>query len=170
MFGDNRSVVHSSTLQHARLHKRYNALSFHRVREAIASIVVQFHHIPGVINPADILSKHWGYTQIWDILKPILFWEGDTADLMKKKWTLYGTNSQYATTYCSIKQWNGDPCQGMGIVSILAARYLRARKWGVTEFWVFLRLFQLCFLFGNRPSLKGLVCFYLASNGLRTGT
>ena len=84
MFGDNRSVVDSSTLPHAKLHKRHNALSFHRVREAIASKVVQFHHIPGDINPADILSKHWGYTQIWDILKPILFWEGDTGDLLKK--------------------------------------------------------------------------------------
>ena len=84
MFGDNRSVVDSSTLPHAKLHKRHNALSFHRVREAIASKVVQFYHIPGDINPADILSKHWGYTQIWDILKPILFWEGDTGDLLKK--------------------------------------------------------------------------------------
>ena len=64
MLGDNQSVVDSSTLPHTKLHKRHNALSFHRVREAIASKMVQFHHIPGVINPADILSKHWGYTQI----------------------------------------------------------------------------------------------------------
>ena len=83
MFGDNRSVVDSSTLPHAKLHKRHNALSFHRVREAIASKVVQFYHIPGIINPADILSKHWGYTQIWDVLKPILFWESDTSELLK---------------------------------------------------------------------------------------
>ena len=84
MSGNNRSVVDSSTLPHAKLHKRHNALSFHHVRAAIASKVVQFHHIPGIINPADILSKHWGYTQIWDVLKPILFWEGDTEDLLKK--------------------------------------------------------------------------------------
>ena len=83
MFGDNLSVVDSATLPHAKLHKRHNALSFHRVREAIASKVVQFHHIPGAINPADILSKHWEYTQIWDVLKPILFWKGDTYDLIK---------------------------------------------------------------------------------------
>ena len=82
MFGDNESVVGSSTLPHAKLHKRHTALSFHRVREAIASKMVQFHHIPGAINPADILSKHWDYSQVWDVLKPILFWEGDTADLL----------------------------------------------------------------------------------------
>jgi hypothetical protein len=31
MFGDNESVVNSSSIPHARLHKRHNALSFHRV-------------------------------------------------------------------------------------------------------------------------------------------
>jgi Reverse transcriptase (RNA-dependent DNA polymerase) len=30
---------------------------------------------------ADILSKHWGYTQIKDRLKSLLFWKGDTADI-----------------------------------------------------------------------------------------
>ena len=84
LFGDNESVVTSSTLPHAKLHKRHTVLSFHRVREAIASNMIQFHHIPGSMNPADILSKHWGYSQIWDVLKPILFWEGDTADLIKQ--------------------------------------------------------------------------------------
>ena len=82
MFGDNQSVVTSETFPHAKLHKRHNALFLHRFSKAIASKVVKFHHIPGVINPADILSKHWGYTQIWDVLKPILFWEGDTNELL----------------------------------------------------------------------------------------
>ena len=57
-----------------------------------------------------------------------------------------------------------DPCHGMGIISIFVARYLRARKWGVTEFWVFYWLYQPCFLFGNSPSLKGL---YLFLSGLK---
>ena len=58
MFGDNKSVVDSASKPHAVLHKRHTALSFHRVREAIAAKVIQFHHINGDINPADILSKH----------------------------------------------------------------------------------------------------------------
>jgi hypothetical protein len=58
MFGDNKSVVDSSMQLHAKLHKRYAMLSFHRIREAIASGIVGFFFIPGDINPADILSKH----------------------------------------------------------------------------------------------------------------
>jgi hypothetical protein len=79
MFGDNQSVVNSSMQVHAKLHKRHNMLSFHRVREVIASGMVAFHFIPGSINPADILSKHWAYDQVWNLLRTVLFWEGDTA-------------------------------------------------------------------------------------------
>ncbi len=81
MFGDNKSVVDSSTRLHAKLHKRHTALSFHRVREAIASGFVSFHHLPGPMNPADILSKHWGYVDVWKLLRPLLFWAGDTANI-----------------------------------------------------------------------------------------
>jgi len=41
-----------------------------------------FIDIPGSLNPADILSKAWGYQQVRDILKAILLWEGDTAELL----------------------------------------------------------------------------------------
>jgi len=81
MFGDNKSVVDSSTVPHAKLHKRHNALSFHRVREAIAGAIIGFYHMDGTENPADILSKHWAYRQIWKLLQPLLFWKGDTKDI-----------------------------------------------------------------------------------------
>jgi len=32
-------------------------------------------------NPVDILSKHWGYRQIWKLLQPLLFWRRDTKDV-----------------------------------------------------------------------------------------
>jgi hypothetical protein len=81
MFGDNESVVGSSVRIDAKLHKRHTALSFHRVREAIAAGVLSFYHINGTINPADILSKHWGYQQVWSLLRPLMFWHGDTIEL-----------------------------------------------------------------------------------------
>jgi hypothetical protein len=85
MFGDNKSVTDSSSQVHAKLHKRHNMLSFHRVREAIASGVIKFNFIPGELNPSDILSKHWGYNQVWNLLRTLLFWKGDTLDIEDRK-------------------------------------------------------------------------------------
>jgi hypothetical protein len=72
LFGDNKSVVDSSIVPHSKLHKRHQALSFHRVREAVASKMLQFFHIPGPENPADVLSKHWGYQAVRDQLKELI--------------------------------------------------------------------------------------------------
>ena len=77
MFGDNQSVITSSTLPHSKLSKRHNALSYHRVREAVASGILGFYKIDGAKNPADILSKHCGFPQAWPLLKPLLFCEQD---------------------------------------------------------------------------------------------
>ena len=79
MFGDNESVVNSSVQVHAKLHKRHTMLSFHRIREAVASGMLLFSFIRGPTNPADILSKHWGYSDVWPQLQVLLFWKGDTA-------------------------------------------------------------------------------------------
>jgi hypothetical protein len=65
----------------AKLHKRHSKLSFHRVREAIASGIIGFYFIPGELNPADILSKHWGYAQIWPQLKALVLWKGDMEEI-----------------------------------------------------------------------------------------
>jgi hypothetical protein len=82
MFGDKKSVVDSSMQLHAKLHKRHTMLSFRRVSEAIASGIVGFFYVPGDTNPANILSKHWGYSQVRECLKSLLFWKGDTADII----------------------------------------------------------------------------------------
>jgi hypothetical protein len=82
MFGDNKSVFDSSTGLNAKLHKHHTMLSFHSVREAITSGIVGFYFIPWALNPTDILSKHWGYTQIRECLKSLLFWKGYTADIV----------------------------------------------------------------------------------------
>jgi hypothetical protein len=76
MFGDNKSVVDSSMQLNAKLHKRHTMLSFHRVREAIAAHILGIYFLPGDDNPADILSKHWGYTQIKKDSSPYYFGEG----------------------------------------------------------------------------------------------
>jgi hypothetical protein len=79
LFGDNASVIIGSTIPHSSLKKRHNALSIHRVREAIAAGIMHFHKIAGHLNPSDVLKKHIGYQQAWPILKPLLFWKGDVT-------------------------------------------------------------------------------------------
>ena len=81
MFGDNEAVVKSSAIPHSKLTKRHSILSYHRVREAIAAKIVRFYHIPGVENPADALSEHWGYQAVWPVLRPLLFWKVEVGDI-----------------------------------------------------------------------------------------
>ena len=83
MFGDNRSVVTSSTIPNSAISKRHHLASYHRVREAIAAKFISFHWKDGKSNPADILSKHWEFATVWPLLKPILFWRGETATQLK---------------------------------------------------------------------------------------
>jgi hypothetical protein len=39
-------------------------------------------HMPGADNPADILSNHLAYQAIYPVLKPMLFFSGNTAELI----------------------------------------------------------------------------------------
>jgi hypothetical protein len=73
MFGDNKAVVDNTVQPDAKQHKRHTMLSFHRVREAMASGFLKFYHIGTKMNLADILSKHWSYSDVWDMLHPLLY-------------------------------------------------------------------------------------------------
>ena len=84
MFGDNRSVVTSSTIPNSTISKRHHLASYHLVREAIAAKYISFYWKDGKSNPADILSKHWEFATVWPMLKPILFWRGETATQLKR--------------------------------------------------------------------------------------
>ena len=92
MFGDNRSVVTSSTIPNSTISKRHHLASYHRVREAIAAKFISFHWKDGKSNPADILSKHWEFATVWPMLKPILFWRGETATQLKGSDRIPSTN------------------------------------------------------------------------------
>jgi len=82
MFGDNQAVITNSSVPHSSLNKRHNALSYHRVREMIAAKILGYYWIDGNNNPADIVSKHWSYPQVWHLLKSLLFYSGNTGDLI----------------------------------------------------------------------------------------
>ena len=55
----------------------------YQVWEAIAAKYISFHWKDGKSNPADILSKHLEFATLWPMLKPILFWRGETATQLK---------------------------------------------------------------------------------------
>jgi hypothetical protein len=73
MFGDNQTVFNSCSMLKARLHKRHVIISFHWIREAVAAKVLHFIHMSGANNPADVLSKLWGYGSVRTCLKAMLF-------------------------------------------------------------------------------------------------
>jgi hypothetical protein len=59
MFGDNQAVVTNNSIPHSSLNKLM-----------IAAKILGYYWIDGKKNPADIVSKHWSYPQVWHLLKP----------------------------------------------------------------------------------------------------
>ena len=76
IFGDNKSVVTSSTVPHSLLSKRHNILSYHRVREAIAAKILVFHWCDSSQNKSDILSKHWEFSKVFHIIRDLFDFQG----------------------------------------------------------------------------------------------
>ena len=57
LFGDNLSVVNNSTVMPSgKLQKRSHLLNCNMCREAQASRIINFAHIDGKDNPADVLT------------------------------------------------------------------------------------------------------------------
>ena len=58
-------------------------LSFHYLKSALATGAFKYVWVDGKDNVSDILTKHWGYQQVWPLLRPVLFWEGNTMDILR---------------------------------------------------------------------------------------
>jgi hypothetical protein len=93
MFRDNQSVNISSAIPHSSLNKRHNALSYHRVREAIASKLMYFLHLPGIYNPANFLMKALPWIPFWPLVQPLQFWK---VEIVKAKEILKADKLQKA--------------------------------------------------------------------------
>ena len=57
LLGDNLGVIQSATKIDGMLKKKHVAISYHRVREAVASGTVVISHIPSNQNVADLMTK-----------------------------------------------------------------------------------------------------------------
>jgi len=80
LFGDNESVVNSATIPHSQLAKRWNALSYHRVREAIAQGWVIFKHLAGKLNPSDCLTKNLSAIELNPFTNALMVQDGDVLE------------------------------------------------------------------------------------------
>ena len=76
MFGDNKSVVTSTTVPHSLLSKTHNILSYHRVREAMAAKILAFHFCDSFQNKTDILSKYWKLSKAFHIIRDLFDFQG----------------------------------------------------------------------------------------------
>ena len=94
LFGDNKTVVDGASHLSSKLHKRHLMLSYHYVREALATGEYVYSFINGKANPSDILSKHWSHNDVWPMLQAILFWRGDTMELARIREEKNSTNDK----------------------------------------------------------------------------
>ena len=60
LFGDNKSVVMSSTIPQSILNKRHTMLSYHRVREAIEAKILEFHWCSSSLKVTSSRSLAYG--------------------------------------------------------------------------------------------------------------
>lgn len=70
MYGDNMSVVLSTTFPSSTLKKKHLAIAWHRVREAVAAGIVTFVYVPSVENISDCLTKSLSPMVYSKLVKP----------------------------------------------------------------------------------------------------
>jgi len=74
LFGDNMSAIMSTTIPASTLKKPHNALALHRIREAVATGIVNFCHIDGTKNKADVLTKFLSNSAAYPLLHDLFHW------------------------------------------------------------------------------------------------
>ena len=85
MLGDNMSVVLNTTLPSSVLKKKHCAISYHRVREAIAAKILSFAHITSSENIADVATKPLGNATFHSLIKKWLFRTPKSLQIAKGK-------------------------------------------------------------------------------------
>ena len=82
LWGDNESMINSSTIPESKLNKRHNILSFHYVRSMISQGYINLQHIASEWNFSDILTKNWSYQSSYqELIQPVFHHAGNTAAL-----------------------------------------------------------------------------------------
>jgi hypothetical protein len=70
---DNSSMVLNTLVPSLFLKKKHHACAYHQVREAITGGIMNFVHIKGMTNYANVLSKPLLNDAFHGLIKPLLF-------------------------------------------------------------------------------------------------
>ncbi len=73
VFGDNKSVIINATMPVSTLKRKHNSIAYHRVREAVASGVLQIAKVHTSENLADLLTKPLSATALKSLVQKILW-------------------------------------------------------------------------------------------------
>eukprot|EP00978_Attheya_sp_CCMP212_P024772 scaffold78466_cov28-Attheya_sp.AAC.1 len=73
MYGDNRSVILSTTMPSSVLKKKYLSCNYFHIRESIAARILRFEFVPTHMNYSNVLTKPLAKTLFNKFVKPILF-------------------------------------------------------------------------------------------------
>ena len=74
MYGDNKSVILSSTMPSLILKKKHLSCCYYRIREAIAARILRFEYVKSERNYADIMTKPLDRGDFKKLVHPMLFW------------------------------------------------------------------------------------------------
>jgi hypothetical protein len=83
MYGDNMSVIQSTSAPSSILKKKHNAIAWHHLREAVASGVIDLLHVRSELNLSDALTKGLGPIIYERLVKPS-FTKSGSADSTSK--------------------------------------------------------------------------------------
>ena len=72
--------VDSASILTSILSNKSTLASYHQAKEALTAGYLQLSWKDGKSNPEDNWIKHWEFASIWPLLKPLLFWKGDTCE------------------------------------------------------------------------------------------
>lgn len=73
MYGDNKSVILSTTMPSSVLKKKHLACNYFRIRESIASRIIRFEYVKSARNYADVMTKPLAKHEFQTLVKPMLF-------------------------------------------------------------------------------------------------
>jgi hypothetical protein len=83
MYGDNMSVIQSTSVPSSVLKKKHNAIAWHQLCEGVASGIINLIHVRSEFNLSDALTKGLGPNVYKRLVKPS-FTRTDSGDCTSK--------------------------------------------------------------------------------------